>query len=79
LLITRRGRRALPRLSEIGRSPDIGQANIQDHQINMPRLGYLNALVTVFGRDGFILLVQRKLIRQRAAQFWIILDNEAVR
>src|SRR6516162_9004566 len=45
-------------------------------QIDLSRLGSLHALIAVLSRDGFILLVQRKLLRQRAAQFGIILDNQ---
>jgi hypothetical protein len=55
---------------------DVGQADIHDHQIDLSRLGGLHALAAVLRRDGFKLLVQRKLLRQRVAQFGIIVDNE---
>ena len=55
---------------------DVGQADIHDHQIDLSRLGGLHALAAVLRRDSFKLLVQRKLLRQRVAQFWIIVDNE---
>ena len=55
---------------------DVGQADIHDHQIDLSRLGGLHALAAVLGRDSFKLLVQRKLLRQRVAQFGIIVDNE---
>ena len=58
---------------------DVGQADIHDDQIDLSRLGSLHALIAVLSRDGFILLVQRKLLRQRAAQFGIIVDNEILR
>jgi hypothetical protein len=55
---------------------DVGQADIHDHQIDLSRLGGLHALAAVLRRDSFKLLVQRKLLRQRVAQFGIIVDNE---
>src|SRR5262249_43122619 len=55
---------------------DVRQADIHDDQIDLSRLGSLNAFIAVFSSDGFILLVQRKLLRQRATQFGIIVDNE---
>ena len=43
---------------------------------NLCRLGRLHALAAVLRRDSFKLLVQRKLLRQRVAQFGTIVDNE---
>ena len=55
---------------------DVGQADIHDDQIDLSRLGGLHAPAAVLRRDRFILLVQRNLLRQRVAQFGIIVDNE---
>ena len=52
---------------------------VDDHQIDLSRLGGLHALAAVLRRDSFKLLVQRKLLRQRVAQFGIIVDNENLR
>src|ERR1700688_3546936 len=43
---------------------------------SISRLGGLHALDAVLRRDSFKLLVQRKLLRQRVAQFGIIVNNE---
>ena len=45
---------------------------------NLCRLGRLHALAAVLRRDSFKLLVQRKLLRQRVAQFGTIVDNENI-
>ena len=55
---------------------DVGQADIHDNQIDLSRLGGLHALAAVPHRDSFKLLVQRKLLRHRVAQFGIIINNE---
>jgi hypothetical protein len=55
---------------------DVGQADIHDNQIDLSRLGGLHALAAVLHRDSFKLLVQRKLLRHRVAQFGIIVNNE---
>jgi len=55
---------------------DIRQADVHDHEINLPALGSLHALAAVLNGDGLEFLVQRKLFRQRSAQFGIIVDNE---
>ena len=58
---------------------DIGQADIHDDQIDLSHLGSLHALIAVLSRDCFILLVKRKLLRQRDAQFEIVVDHENLR
>ena len=54
----------------------VRQAHVHDHQVDLPRLRRLHALAAVLHGDGFELLVQGQLFRQRIAQAGIIIDDE---
>ena len=55
---------------------DVGQADIHDHQVDVPGLGGLHALGAGIDRDRLEFLVQRELLDQRLAQLGIVIDDQ---
>src|ERR1700728_246247 len=55
---------------------DIGQTDVHDHEIDLPRLGSLHTLAAVLRGDRFKLLVKRQLLREGVAQLGIVVDDK---
>jgi hypothetical protein len=55
---------------------DIGQADIHDHQVDLPGLRGLYPFGAGIGRNGLEFLVQCELLDQRIAQFRIVVDDQ---
>ena len=55
---------------------NVRQPDIHDHQVDLAGLRRLNALGAVLDRFRFELLVQRKLLDQRVAQFGVVIDDQ---
>jgi hypothetical protein len=54
----------------------VGQADVHQDEIDMPRLGFDKCRLRGFNRAGFEFLVQRELLDKRVAQFGVVIDHE---